>query len=302
MSTVMMAPERESLPVNDTGLGESQPTGALWSRQAACALVLVLTDTAAIAISIKVAILFRIYLLPRLDSHLALPTVSFSSYTVVSGWMWLVLLLFLGVEGLYTQRRSLWNEIGHLAKAIGLGVAAILAAVALAQLSPGVSRATILLNAISLLILLPVARYSAKWVLGKLGLWRKRILILGAANTARLVIRGLNSDPVLGYEVAGLLDDNPLKKGKCIGMCGGKHAFILGNLSGDSRAHETDPGPGRAHRDAGPSRGKVTGSGPQAAILLRQHLCGPAVVGLAHDESARGRFLARAGDDAEAFE
>jgi Undecaprenyl-phosphate galactose phosphotransferase WbaP len=236
MSTVMMAPERESLPVNDTGLGEPQPTGALWSRQAACALILVLTDTAAIAISIKVAILFRIYLLPRLDSHLALPPVSFSNYTVVSGWMWLVLLLFLGVEGLYTQRRSLWNEIGHLAKAIGLGVAAILAAVALAQRSPGVSRATILLNAISLLILLPVARYSAKWVLGKLGLWRKRILILGAANTARLVIRGLNSDPVLGYEVAGLLDDNPLKKGKCIGMCGGKHAFILGNLS-ETREH-----------------------------------------------------------------
>ena len=194
-------------------------------------MVLILTDIVAIAISLKAAMLFRVYVLPHLDARLALPAVPFSQYTVVSGWMWLVLLLFLGVEGLYTQRRSLWNEVGHLAKAIGLGVVAILTAVALAQLSPGVSRATIILTAINLLFLLPVARYSAKWLLGRLGLWRKRILILGAANTAKLAMQGLISDPVLGYEVAGLLDDNPLKKGKCIGMCGGKHAFVLGDLS-----------------------------------------------------------------------
>jgi Undecaprenyl-phosphate galactose phosphotransferase WbaP len=232
MSTVMMAPERPPLPSQQSELEEQQPTGHLWSPQVACALLLVLTDVSAIALSLEIAILLRNHLLPSLDRHLSPQSFPpFWQYARVSGWMWLVLVLFLAVEGLYTQRRSLWNEIGHLAKAIGLGVAAILAAAALAQLSPGVSRAIILLTAMNLLVLLPPVRYWAKWILGRLGLWRKRILIMGAANTARLAMQGLTSDPVLGYEVAGLLDDDPLKRGKCIGMCGGKHAFVLGSLA-----------------------------------------------------------------------
>lgn len=231
MSSVITAPEHQPLPSNEGELGQPQPSATLWSRQAACALLLILTDVAAIATALKVAMFLRLHVLPQLNSHLALSSVSFGHYMVVSGWMWLVLVVFLGVEGLYTQRRTLWNEIGHLAKAIGMGVGAILAAVALAQLSPGVSRATIILTAANLLILLPVGRYWAKWILGRLGLWRKRILILGAANTARLAMQGLTSDPVLGYEVAGLLDDDPFKRGKCVGMCGGKHAYVLGSLS-----------------------------------------------------------------------
>jgi len=183
-----------------------------------------------ILLALECAVISRKFILPRIFDYQFLPTSSFWGHTLAFGWMWLVLLVFLGVEGLYTQRRSMWNEIGHLVKAIGLGVAAILSAAALAQLSPGVSRATILLTAFSLVVLLPFARYFAKWSLRKLGLWRKRILIMGAGEAARLAMQGLNSDPVLGYEVAGLLDDDPHKVGKCIGMCSGNHVYVLGEL------------------------------------------------------------------------
>lgn len=226
----MMAPERQPFLADTEDISERQPVGHFWSPQVACAILLVVTDVLAIALSLKVAILSRLYLLPRVDPHLFLQPFSFWTYVAGSGWLWSVLVVFLAVEGLYTQRRSLWNEIGHLVKAVGLGVAAILVAVALAQLSPGVSRATILFTAIYLLIVLPFARYGAKWSLGKLGLWGKRILILGAANTARLAMQGFISDPFLGYEVAGFLDDDPSKRGKCIGMCGGKHVYVLGTL------------------------------------------------------------------------
>jgi undecaprenyl-phosphate galactose phosphotransferase len=137
--------------------------------------------------------------------------------------------LFLAVEGLYTQRRSLWTEIGYLTKAIGLSLAAILAAVALTQ--QVVSRPTVLLTGANLVILLPVVRFWTKRLLGMAGFWQKRILILGATATANLAMRGLSSDPVLGYQVAGVLDDDPEKTGKSVGVYGGQPIFVLGNLS-----------------------------------------------------------------------
>jgi undecaprenyl-phosphate galactose phosphotransferase len=230
MSIGIMVPGRQQLPL-DEEIEEQQPTGHFWSPQVACAILLILTDMMAIALSLAIAIVSRIYLLPTLDSDLSLPAFSFWNHATAFGWMWLVLLVFFCVEGLYTQRRSMWNEVGHLVKAIGLGVTAVLAAAALAQLSPGVSRAIILLTAVNLLVLLPLIRYWAKWGLGKLGLWRKRILIIGAAKTARLATEGLTSDPFLGYEVVGLLDDDPRKRGARIGLCGGKHAYVLGTLA-----------------------------------------------------------------------
>jgi Undecaprenyl-phosphate galactose phosphotransferase WbaP len=159
----------------------------------------------------------------------SLLTLSHEHYTPIGG-LWL-LLIILGTEGLYTQRRSLWNEISHLTKAICLGLAVVLASVALIQPGPASLRVTVLLTAINLLMLLPIVRFWTKRILGALGLWRKRILILGAASTAKLAMQGLTTDPVLGYEVVGLLDDDPAKRGKCAGMCRGRPVFVLGKLS-----------------------------------------------------------------------
>src|SRR5439155_16707790 len=145
MSIGIMVPGRQQLPL-DEEIEEHQPTGHFWSPQVACAILLILTDMAAIALSLAIAIVSRIYLLPTLDSDLSLPAFSFWNHATAFGWMWLVLLVFFCVEGLYTQRRSMWNEVGHVVKAIGLGVTAVLAAAALAQLSPGISRGIILLT------------------------------------------------------------------------------------------------------------------------------------------------------------
>jgi Undecaprenyl-phosphate galactose phosphotransferase WbaP len=83
----------------------------------------------------------------------------------------------------------------------------------------------------NLLVFLPIVRYWTKRVLRALGPWRKRILILGATHMAGLAMRGLTADPFLGYEVAGLLDDNPNKKGNCFAVCNGMPVRILGDLS-----------------------------------------------------------------------
>jgi undecaprenyl-phosphate galactose phosphotransferase len=199
-------------------------------QQPICVLSLVVADVAAIAVSLRIAIFLRAGLVPVVNRHISHTTLPFHHYLDLA-WLWLPLVVFLGIEGLYTQRRTLWNEIAHLTKAIALGLIAVFAALALVQRGVVVSRSTVVLTALILLIAMPTSRYWTKRVLGVLGIWRKRILILGSTTTAKLAMRGLASDPVLGYEIAGLLDDDPTKKGKCVGSYRGKSVFVLGNLS-----------------------------------------------------------------------
>ena len=227
MSVLMAAPEPQPFP-SDQRRSEQQASTPYWCRKLVCALILVLTDLSTIAVSLSLAIFLRNHLMPRVSSNFHLGAFPFRYY-LAFGWLWLLPLIFLAVEGLYTQRRSLWTEIGHLTKAIGLSLVAILAAVALTQ--QVVSRPTILLTGANLVVLLPVVRFWTKRFLGMAGLWYKRILILGATATANLAMRGLSSDSVLGYQVVGVLDDDPAKIGKSVGVYQSRPIFVLGDLS-----------------------------------------------------------------------
>ncbi len=227
MSTAAMAPAPLHPKANGT---QSRSRRFSYHRQALCALCLVLADALAILASLRAAIFLRAYWLPLVDAHVPPLKLSLRHY-LSFGWLWLLLVLFLGVEGLYTQRRTLWNETGHLIKATVSGLMVIFAAIALLQRSPVLSRLTILLTGAILLVALPMARFWSKKALGAIGLWRKRILILGATGTATLAIRGLTSDPVLGYEVVGVLDDNPLSRNKSFSGSSSKQPIVvLGNL------------------------------------------------------------------------
>jgi Undecaprenyl-phosphate galactose phosphotransferase WbaP len=229
MSTAALAPER--VP---SGSKQNAPQGAprsfSYHRQLSCAVCLVLADAAAILVSLRLAIFLRASWIPIVDNHVSPLRLPFRHY-LDFGWLWLFLLLFLGVEGLYTQRRTLWNEIGHVLKAVGSGLMVMFAAIALIQRGPFLSRLTILMTGVILLAVLPVTRYWAKRALGAVGLWRKRILILGATETAIMAFRGLVSDAVLGYEVVGLLDDNPKLRDKCFARYRNTPVFVLGSLA-----------------------------------------------------------------------
>jgi Undecaprenyl-phosphate galactose phosphotransferase WbaP len=235
MATVVMAPERHARPLNGNKLNGKklkgqEPSVRALPRQLACVAILVLTDLMTIAFALELAIFVRTHFVPQFGARVQPLTFPFSHY-MVFGWLCLILVIFFGVEGLYTRRRSIWNEVGHLTKAVGLGLVAFLAAVALAHLSLIISRVTILIMALNLLILLPIVRYWTKRGLGVVGLWRKRILILGLTDMAELAMRGLTCDPFLGYEIAGLLDNDPEKQGDCVRICKGKPVYVLGNLS-----------------------------------------------------------------------
>jgi undecaprenyl-phosphate galactose phosphotransferase len=188
------------------------------------------SDLFTLALALQFAIVTHDYLLPRFGLIAPPFTFNFGHY-VAMGWILLLIPLFYAVEGLYTQRRTMWREVGFLAKATSLGLIAVLAAVALEKRSGEVSRVTVLLLGANLLVLMPVSRYATKWFLATLGPWRKRLLVLGAAETAQLALRGLDADPILGYQVIGLLDDDSRKHGMCAGTSGKDPVYVLGPLA-----------------------------------------------------------------------
>ena len=132
MAAVVMAPKRQSQRLNSRrvhrGEQNSQGSGRVFLRQLACVAILILTDSMTIAFALELAISARTHFIPHFSAHVQPSTFPFSHY-LVFGWLWMLLFMFLGVEGLYTRRRSIWNEVGHLTKAVGLGMGAFLAAV-----------------------------------------------------------------------------------------------------------------------------------------------------------------------------
>jgi undecaprenyl-phosphate galactose phosphotransferase len=233
MSTVRPAAAGTAVALTAPLAGEAtvpKSSASSLVHKVGCVLVLLASDLVAIALSLQLAILFRAYLLPHLHHNTPQATFSLGHYVRV-GWIWLLLLVFFAAEGLYTQRRTFWNEAGRLLKAITMGVPSVLAAVVLGKLSAEVSRPTIVTTGVCLFFLMPASRYWTKRMLCTAGLWRKRILILGATHTARLTLRGLNADPVLGYQVVGLLDNDLGKQGRPVGTSWGQPVSVLGPLA-----------------------------------------------------------------------
>jgi Undecaprenyl-phosphate galactose phosphotransferase WbaP len=68
------------------------------------------------------------------------------------------------------------------------------------------------------LILVPLGRWIADSLLGSRSWWGVPVMVLGAGETARTVIRNLRSHHVLGYRPVVCLDDDPLKHGECLGI------------------------------------------------------------------------------------
>src|SRR5246127_144132 len=126
MATPIRAPERQPAPANAGTLKRQRLDVRLLSRQMTCVLILVLTDLLAVAFSLEITIFMRTHLVPGVDAHLWAATFPLE-YHLSSGWFWLLPVVFLSVEGLYTRRRSLWNEVGHITKAVGLGLVIFLA-------------------------------------------------------------------------------------------------------------------------------------------------------------------------------
>ena len=135
------------------------------------------------------------------------PLLPFSRYVLrlyaLAPW-----LLAFAEARLYTRRVLFWDETRLLLRA------ATFAAVFSVFLSfaehngEDLSRLVIGGVWLSTLIVLPIVRYSTKRLLLSVGVWGKRVLILGAGETGRQVYDRIQANPVLGYEPVAFIDDD----------------------------------------------------------------------------------------------
>lgn len=169
--------------------------------------ILVASDFIAFTLSLTIAFYLRRFILPLVYPRL---TATFPlTYYLSHSFIFLLWLLVFVHEKLYTRRSPLWDEIRSLWKSTTFCFAFIMILVFLARREFFFSRAIIILAWFSSLFLFPSLRFLTKFILLKAGLWQKNVLILGDGETTRLVIEGLARNRIMGFEVKGVLIDNP---------------------------------------------------------------------------------------------
>jgi len=168
---------------------------------------LIFIDLLAFYTSLFIAWVLRAEVMPYFMSNL--PLLSFSYLHFISFW-WIpvIFISILSFEALYIRSLPFWDEVRSLTKSVSLAGITLLAIVTLGKMGDIMSRIVLLNLWVVSLFIFPVFRLWGKKVLYRAGIWRERILIIGAGNAGKLVMEGLEREKHMGYDVVGFLDDD----------------------------------------------------------------------------------------------
>lgn len=170
------------------------------------ALVLLLTDVLTVVASLLLAVWLR-YLWDR------------SLLWEVYLDLWPALFLFpiaYGLAGLYGVGIAPPEELRRLSYATSLVFVVLGGATFMYKAGADYSRGAFVFAWVLMMLFAPLARALVRewWV--RKPWWGVPVVVLGAGQTGRGVIRALNKQPGLGLKPVGLLDDDPAKQGEDI--------------------------------------------------------------------------------------
>lgn len=175
-------------------------------------LILVAIDIVSLLVIFHLAVFLRTDVLPLVYKGFPLE-MPFRRFINI-WWLYCVWLFFFYREGLYTKRFSFWEEIRTLWQTSFFSTVGIFTLVSLGKLSDEISRTLVILMGWLAVLILPLTRIISKKILRRLGFFKRKVLILGAGETGKLILRALKKEPNLGYKVVGFLDDDTEKVGK----------------------------------------------------------------------------------------
>jgi Undecaprenyl-phosphate galactose phosphotransferase WbaP len=187
-------------PRNGNGVGKL-------FRKLGCLLGLIAADVAALLAAVCAAYLLRSQLLTRLIRFDQSPLSLQSQISSIFPLGALIIVVMFAFNKLYTRRLTFWQEARGLFKSTALTFILIMTVVFVSRRYTEFSRIVVILTGLLSLALFPVFRLLMKKFLGWIHLWKKRVIILGTGETAELAARGIQKNPVLGYEIAGFLSD-----------------------------------------------------------------------------------------------
>lgn len=124
-------------------------------------------------------------------------------------WIFAIWLLILIYNGAYSKRFTFWDEVKFLWKTTFFASAAVFTVLFVGKLAETFSRILLLTMSMLSFVLYPLLRTRLKQIFYRLGLMRRKLLIVGAGESAWMAHNALRNEPNLGYEVAGFVEDDP---------------------------------------------------------------------------------------------
>jgi len=176
-------------------------------------VVFVSGDFLGVFIVIKLSIFLRLKVLPGVYSGFSgdVTVSDLNGYLIFAAWFF-----FLFYEGLYSRRFTFWDEAFAIIKACVFATLGVFVVGSLGRMSQEISRTVVVLAGITSLALLPSIRFTLKFILRKAGFFGRKVLVLGAGKTGRIIASALREESNYGYEIVGFLDDDDRKIGQDI--------------------------------------------------------------------------------------
>ncbi|TYO96586.1 undecaprenyl-phosphate galactose phosphotransferase WbaP [Desulfallas thermosapovorans] len=192
-----------------TGTNKSEsvniPVANYSKRQFLATPLLMTVDCIALCISIIIAYVIRVNFLPLIFNSLPRTTWDF---VFALWWLPMLVCMFFIFEKAYTRRVPFWQEAGQIVKTTTLAFLAAISFVFLTKQGDENSRTLVLLAWIISLFLVPALRYFSKRLLFKAHIWERPVIILGAGDTGKLILKAFYQEPFIGYKPIGFLDDD----------------------------------------------------------------------------------------------
>lgn len=193
---------------------QSWPLSELGWRSASAAVVLMLADWLTVFACLAAVWWLRArtaeHLLPTLGPVMPL------SALVVDLFVLLPWTFAFAEARLYTRRAMFWDEAGRVLYACTLATLIAVVISFAGGNAQRVSRLVIGGTWLAAIAVVPIVRYQVKRLLAAIGLWNKRVLILGAGETGRQIRVRILANPDLGYETVAFVDDDAEKIGRVL--------------------------------------------------------------------------------------
>jgi exopolysaccharide biosynthesis polyprenyl glycosylphosphotransferase len=184
------------------------------SRKQAASVAVLALDIVLINLAFWFAYVIRYQLgFPyRVDQRFYAP---FSTFIPFAALLTFLCLITFRIDGLYEHRRGwrLFDDIYRLSNDTMTSIVIIMAITFFVQ-PLYYSRGMLLLAGVIIVALLGtarIARYLIEAGLRRRGIGVERVLIVGAGEVGRAVMRSILADPSLGYQIVGYVDDDPSK-------------------------------------------------------------------------------------------
>ncbi len=178
-------------------------------------LTLVAGDCLAVSVAFVLAFAIRAHLLPYVFPSIRERQLLSSAYFGRAYMLFLWISVF-WYEKLYTKRHALWEETRVLIKGTSIVFGLITVAVFITKVYIPFSRAIMIMAWLFSMALLPLIRYAVKSALVAMGVWKKKVIVIGSTESTAALVRDVARNRTMGFTIVGCLTDDRSRVGMTI--------------------------------------------------------------------------------------